>query len=168
MPEGKELKYKTSRVSYTPNYILVLLLLFFLTLVLPSTELLPLNLAPLSSELATIVIVLAALVLVFEPETERVMRQYMVTNNEVVKIEGILVKKSFAIPYQSVADVRVIKGVIGRIFNYGDVDVKGLKDDILMKGMREPEVLYKIIKNKIALMKRPMKRDAKVEKTDKE
>ena len=166
MPEGKVLTYKTSRISYILNYILVLMLIFFLTLVLPSTELLPLDIVPLSSELVVLAIALLALVLLFEPETERVMRQYMVTNNEVAKIEGIFVKKSFAIPYQSVADVRVIKGVIGRAFNYGDVIVKGMKEDLTMKGMREPEVLYKIIQNKIALMKRPVKKGAKIEKAD--
>lgn len=166
IPEEKGLKYKASRVSYIHNYILIVLIVFFLTLVLPSSELLPFEISPWVSQLITLALMLLALALLLEPETEIILRQYLITNTEVTKTEGIIIKKSVSIPYQSVADIRVIKGIAGRVFNFGDIIVKGMKDDIAMKGIREPEVVYRVIENKIALMKRPLKKGAKSEKSD--
>ena len=137
------------------------MLIFFLTLVLPLFEL-----TPWLSQLITLAVMLPALALLFEPEIERILRQYLITNTDVAKIEGIIIKKRIAIPYQSVADVRVIKGIAGRIFNFGNIIVKGMKDDIFMKGIKEPDIIYRMIENKIALMKKPARKGAKSEKAD--
>jgi len=161
IPEEKGLRYKTSRISYIYNYILIIMLIFFLTLVLPLFEL-----TPWLSQLITLAVMLPALALLFEPEIERILRQYLITNTDVAKIEGIIIKKRIAIPYQSVADVRVIKGIAGRIFNFGNIIVKGMKDDIFMKGIKEPDIIYRMIENKIALMKKPARKGAKSEKAD--
>lgn len=144
--EERALKYKTSRISYISNYFLsILLVLFFFFLI-----------SYLRSEwisIAAFIFFLIILFLITEPEWEKAVRKYEITNNEVVKIEGIITKKIINIPYQSIADVKVFKGVIGRIFNFGNVEIKGIKNDIVMKGVREPEIIGKIIENKISLFK---------------
>ena len=159
-PKERGVKYKTARISYITNYIIIVLLLFFLTL-LHSFEL-----DPQILQLASLGIIFFVLLLLFEPEAERVLRYYLITNSEIVKIEGIIIKKRITIPYQSIAHVRAVKGVWGRIFNFGTILVKGIKDDIVMKGMKEPDVISRMMENKIALMKRPARKGAKIEKSD--
>jgi uncharacterized membrane protein YdbT with pleckstrin-like domain len=92
---------------------------------------------------------LIMVVLFEEPEVERLLRYYTITNTEVTKIEGILRKKKYAIPYQSVADVTLNKSIIGRIFNFGTIDVIGFKEGIKMKGMKNPDEIYNMIKQRI-------------------
>lgn len=159
-PREKGLRYKTARISYISNYIIIALLIFSLTF-LPLIEL-----EAKILQLIFLGVMFFILILLFEPEAERVLRNYLITNSEIAKIEGIIVKKRMAMPYQGVADVRVVKGVLGRIFNFGTIVVKGIKGDIIIKGMKEPEVIYRIIENKIALMKKPAKKSTKVEKTE--
>ena len=90
-----------------------------------------------------------------EPEWERILRRYIVTNNEIIKIEGLFTKKKTVIPYQTVADIRVTKTPLGRILNYGTVLVGGFKqgDDIVLKGMRNPDEVYRVIQNKVNLLR---------------
>lgn len=146
--QEKGLRYKTVRISYIQNYFIVILLFVLIALLLPV-----LDLEAWWSKLLILGISSVILILFFEPETERALREYLITNAEVTKIEGIIIKKRISIPYQSVADIRVIKGIAGRIFNFGTVVIKGMKDDIVIKGVKEPEVVYRIIENKIARMK---------------
>jgi membrane protein YdbS with pleckstrin-like domain len=153
IPE-KGLMYKTARISYITNYCIVVLLIVFLFLLWQKFNL-SFTFSPKTVEELTSVLIFFAFFIVIaylieEPAIERLIRQYLVTDDEVVKIEGIIRKKRIAIPYQSVADVRVIKGVIGRIFNFGNIEVSGFKDAITMKGLRNPEEIYRIIQNKIA------------------
>ncbi|MDI6798928.1 MAG: PH domain-containing protein [Candidatus Aenigmarchaeota archaeon] len=144
--QEKGLRYKTVRISYVQNYFIIILLLVLIALLLPALD-------SWWSKLMILCTSFIVLILLLEPEAERVLREYLITNSEVTKIEGIIIKKRISIPYQSVADVRVIKGIAGRIFNFGTVVVKGMKDDIVVKGIKEPEVVYRIIENKIARMK---------------
>jgi uncharacterized membrane protein YdbT with pleckstrin-like domain len=93
-----------------------------------------------------------------QPNIERWMRHYVITNNEIIRVEGIITKKRAAIPFQSVADVRFEKGLVGRIFNFGTVHVTGIGKDnvIIMRGMHNPEEVYNIIRNKINLMRKAL------------
>jgi len=160
IPE-KGLKYKTSRISYIANYFIVALLIIFLFLLWQKFKL-SFTLSPASIEelipvLTFFAFVIVAIYLIEEADVERFMRHYIVTNNEVMKVEGIFRKRKISIPYQSVADVKVEKGVIGRIFNFGTVYVTGVgretANNIVMKGLRNAEEVYKIIQNKINLMR---------------
>ncbi|MEM5834889.1 MAG: PH domain-containing protein [Candidatus Aenigmatarchaeota archaeon] len=144
----EKLKYKTSRISFLFNYFLVILVLILTFLLIPY-----LNFS--FGFLVYYFLFLLILALIFEPEAERAIREYFITNAEVIKVEGILTKKRISIPYQSVADVRVVKGIVGRIFNYGNIIVKGVKDDIIMKGIKNPEAVYEQINRRIESMKRP-------------
>jgi uncharacterized membrane protein YdbT with pleckstrin-like domain len=148
------IKYLTSRIAYIPNYFLVLLALAFLLIFLQKFNfqftLQPKNL----NEAFPIIFLLGFLILISylieEPAIERLIRQYYVTDSEVVKMEGLIRKKRVAIPLQSIADLKVRKGVIGRIFNFGDVEIAGFKDKIVMKGMHRPDEIYRVIKEKIS------------------
>jgi len=164
IPE-KGVVYKTSRVSYMSNYILLILFLLFLSLLWPYLNLnfymIPKTPGELFSTMVIFVFILIATFLVEEPTVERIVRQYVVTNHEVTKIEGLLRKSKISIPYQSVADVRVEQGIIGRILNFGNVVVTGMvrsekaggTEAIIMKGVRNPNETYKVIQNKISLMR---------------
>ena len=154
IPE-RGITYKTSRVAYVQNYILAALLLVLFVLIYLNY---PLNFTffpKTPGEFTPTMIIFIFLIfitfMIEEPTIEQIIRKYIVTNNEVVKIEGLLRKNRITIPYQGVADVRVNKGIVGRIFNFGDIEVTGFKDAIIMKGIRNPEVIHKIIQNKIGM-----------------
>jgi len=146
---------KTSRVSYISNYFLVALVVALLVLVWPHlnlkiffasyTDLIPFAIFSL--------LVVTITFLMEEPSIEQVMRKYIITNNEVIKVEGLIRKKRISIPHGNVADIRVKKGVWGRLLNFGDLEISGMKENIVMKGIRNPDEIYKVIENKISLMR---------------
>ena len=147
----RELVYRTSRISYFLNYTITVLVLAILVLISPMLDIFhnPFHLV------AFFGLVAIASGFAEEPEWEVLFKKYIITNNEIMKIEGIIDKKRTIIPYQSVADVKVTKSFIGRILNFGSVHVRGFKEggDILLKGMRNPEELQAIIRNKINLIR---------------
>jgi len=147
-------EYRTSRISYVPNYFIAALTIIFLLLLWQKYNLTFNTVAATNSELISDLIIFGFIVVIIylieEADMEKILRQYSVTNNEVVKTEGIIRKKRISIPYQSVADLKVNKGVIGRMFNFGDVEVTGVKENIKMKGMKNPEEIYRLLEKKIA------------------
>lgn len=152
--EGKGIVVRRARISYLYNYLLIGLVAFLfvlswfrldLTFSFPPSEILWKNFVVLG-----LVGVIAFLFK--EPVIDRWFRYYLITNGEVILTEGILRKKRIIIPYQSISNVDVYKGIPGRIFNFGDVTVVGFKNRVFMKGIREPEVFYRIINNKISMM----------------
>jgi uncharacterized membrane protein YdbT with pleckstrin-like domain len=147
--------YKTSRVAYMQNYVLAILVAILLILIFPY-----LNFTIFirtAQELISYLIVFGFIIVITfmfeEPTIERWIRRYVVSNNEVMKIEGIIRKKKFAIPYQSIADVKLSKGVVGRIFNFGNIEIMGFKEGISMKGIRNPDEVLRMIENKVNLMR---------------
>lgn len=162
------IEIKRSRVSYFYNYILIILVIVFFALVWGEYEL-TFSLLPTTStvfwkSMVVLGFVAAIGVLLEEPTIYRMFCNYMITNDEVIKIEGIIRKRRTLIPYQSVANVTVYKGVLGRILNFGDINITGFRNNINMEGIREPEVFYRIINNKIAVMRRASSKSGGVEK----
>jgi len=96
-----------------------------------------------------------AILLFLEPEGIIVYKSYKLDPDHISEIKGILVKRITAIPYRSVADQRLKKGIIGRILNYGDLIITGPKAQIRMKGVRRPEMLYKEVEKKLATITTP-------------
>ena len=145
------LVYRTSRIHYFTNYFIVALVSIILIIIFPSLD--------IFSNLLDLIIFFALLAIASgfaeEPEWGRLFRKYVVTNNEIKKIEGLLDKKEIIIPYQSVADVTIKKSFLGRILDVGSVHVRGYKEggDIEMKGMRHPEEIQRIVQNKINLLR---------------
>jgi len=148
-PREKALRYKTSRVSYITNYFLTILVAILFFIIQPYLA------NDLWSTIALSAVLVVISFLILEPEWEIVLREYNITNTEVTKVEGIISKKIVSIPHLNIADITFTKSVVGRIFDFGNVKVRGVKDTIEIKGVRDPEVIYRIIKNKIALTTKP-------------
>lgn len=148
---GEEIRYKTSRISFFYNYILVVLLAFFLIIV---------HSPSLSDSLKSIAILISIpliLILIAEPEFVRVYRYYLLEEENVTMVEGILSKKKLSIPYDQIASTTILKTVLGRILKFGDVNIAGFKSDIVMKGMRRPDEIFEMIEKKIKLSKKRKK-----------
>lgn len=154
VPE-KGTTYKTSRISYVSNYVLVIMAIVLLALIWPQLKV-TLFFTTTRDVIAYGVFALFIVGIVFlmeEPGVEQIMRKYVVTNNEVIKIEGLLRKKRISIPHGNIADIRVKKGIWGRMFNFGDLEITGMKENISMKGLRNPDEIYRIIEHKVSLMR---------------
>jgi len=136
-------KLKESRLSYIQNYFLAFLLLIFLlflqTLKLEEELMVPITFG-----------IFASITFLFlEPEYKRVEKYYLIEEKNIIMEKGIFSKKRISIPYDQVADVSISKSILGRIFKFGDVVVTGVKNQIEMKGMRNPDNLYEKIKARI-------------------
>jgi len=160
IPQGG-LIYKRSRISYVENYIIITLAVVILAMLWPTLgmefSLSPKTTKQFVSTMAVFGFVIVAAALFEEPSIEGFMRKYVVTSHEIVKIEGILAKKRITIPYQSVANIKIHKSVLGRLLNYGTLHVTCVGqagNDIVMKGIRNPDEVYGIIQNKIGLMRK--------------
>ena len=154
MDKIKGIKLKSARISFLPNYFLAVFILCVIFLTYPLLDI------P-SNNFHTLLIfsgIVYASILVQEPEIRRLMRTYFITNNEAIKIEGIIRKNKISIPYQNVTSVSFYKGVLGRIFNFGDVVVKSGSGEIRILGIKDPEQITRIIENKISLTKREGKK----------
>ena len=155
--EEKGLFYKTSRRAYFWNYIIAGLVAVFLVLLVGRFDI-GFSLVPRSLDqmLDTFVILGIASVILFlieEPIMEGIIRKYHITTNEIVKIEGLLRKKRLVMPMQNIADVSIKKGILGRLLNFGDVDIRGFKDEFTMKGMANPEEIQRIVQAKLNLFR---------------
>ena len=144
--------YKTSRFAYFHNYMLIGVVFIIILLILPYLNITG-NILHFGILFGLLIVASA---LTEEPEWERIFRKYILTNNEVIKHDGFIRKKRFVMPFQSIADVQVSKGVVGRIFDFGTVDVVGFKDSLIMKGIKNPEEVQRIIQQKINMQRERM------------
>jgi len=88
-------------------------------------------------------------VIFFEPEGVILYTTYNLETDYVSEMRGFFVKRQTAIPYRNIADERLKKGIIGRIFDFGDIIISGPKTEIVMKGIKAPEKIYKEIEKKL-------------------
>lgn len=151
------IRLQTSRLSYLYTYALALLVAAFFFLATQQFGLAfyvqPQGMAQTLNDVVCIIFFAAFLAFAGEADFERAMRSYVITNTDVVRVEGILRKRRTIIPYQSVSNVTVYKGILGRMLNFGDVNVVCFDAEINMKGVRDPDTFYRIINNKIARMR---------------
>jgi uncharacterized membrane protein YdbT with pleckstrin-like domain len=155
----EEITIKTSRIAYINNYIIALLIIVF-AILFKSTFGLTFTLFPHSlGELVSSFIILGffavAAFLLEQPEWERFTKQYVITLNEVIAIEGLLTKRKIILPYGSISEVTVNKSVFGRMLNYGDLFIGAFRtgSDIHMKGMRNASMIHEIIQNRINMIR---------------
>jgi len=134
--------FKTSRRSFIVNYFLGVGLLLYLFL---SDAVLI-----LSSWLIFFFLILISLFFI-EPECCILYTSYYLKEDNVMEIKGVLSKKRTAIPYSSISNIVLNKGVIGRIFGYGNVTINSFSGDnkITLKGMKNPEKTFKFIEKRI-------------------
>jgi uncharacterized membrane protein YdbT with pleckstrin-like domain len=147
----EEKKYKTSRISFFYNYLLALLLLFFIFFINS------LNLSYVIQAIGLFVALSLIAILISEPEVERTYRYYLLEDENVIMVEGFLSKKKLSIPYDQIAGTTISKSVLGRILKFGDVKVSGFKDEIVMKGVKNPDLVYQQIQEKIKSSKKKKK-----------
>ena len=148
---AEQTKYKTSRISFFYNYLLALLLFLFVFFVNS------LNLSYPIQAISLFVALPLIAILISEPEVERTYRYYLLEEDNVKMVEGIFSKKELSIPYDQIAGTTILKSVLGRILKFGDVKISGFKDEIVMKGMRNPDLLYQKIQERIKSSKKKKK-----------
>lgn len=134
--------FKTSRKSFIVNYFLgigLLLYLFFSDAIL---------ILPQWISFLFIVLISAFFI---EPEFVLLYTTYHLKEDNVMEINGILSKKRTAIPYSSISNIIMKKGIIGRIFGYGNVLVNSFSGEnrITLRGIKHPEKTFKVIEKKI-------------------
>jgi len=148
---AEQTKYKTSRISFFYNYLLALLLLLFVFFVNS------LNLSYPIKAISLFVALPLIAILISEPEVERTYKYYLLEEENVKMVEGIFSKKELSIPYDQIAGTTILKSVLGRILKFGDIKISGFKDEIVMKGMRNPDLLYQKIQERIKSSKKKKK-----------
>ena len=157
--EPKEITLKISRIYFLNNYILAGMVITFLILSYFVFDwrftLFPKTTSDLISTLTVLGIFGIGAVMIEQPEWERYRTRFMITMNEVIKEHGILSKEKVILPYATVADIKVERGVIGRILNYGTLSVSSFKagSDMIMKGIRYPERMHVLIQNRVNLIR---------------
>jgi len=134
--------FNTSRRSFIVNYFLGIGLLLYLFL---SDAVLI-----LSSWLTLFFLILISIFFI-EPESALIYTTYYLKEDNVMEVKGILTKKRTAIPYSSISNIVLKKGVIGRIFGFGSVIVNSFSGEnkISLKGIKYPEKTFKLIEKKI-------------------
>jgi uncharacterized membrane protein YdbT with pleckstrin-like domain len=93
--------------------------------------------------------------LIEQPEWERFTRKYIVSQNDVVEIDGLISKRKIMIPYGSITQVTLKKSFVGRILKYGDLYVSVYSEggSIHMKGIRNATEIHEIIQNRINMVR---------------
>lgn len=69
--------------------------------------------------------------------------------DNITEVKGILTKTQVSIPYRSISGERLSKSFMGRIFNYGNIIITSPNNEINIRGIREPEKLYRMIEEKL-------------------
>lgn len=176
IPE-KGIVYKASPRAYLGNYIIgagvVALALIVVRKFEVAFTLVPSGAGELLNSLVYVAFFGTAAWLFAESFLEGGMRHYVISNSEVVKVEGVLWKRRYAIPYQSVAEVNVVKGLFGRIFNYGTVRVEGMREGgISIRHVSNPDEVRRLLRHRVDAVRpvtlRATKKTARPEKEDKD
>lgn len=146
-----------ARISYFYNYGMIVLVSVLFIISWSSLDLTfsfaPQTLDALWKSMVVLGFVGLLAFLIEEPTIDRHFRYYMITNSDVISVAGIIRKSKLTIPHQSISNVTFYKSIMGRIFNFGDVDVVGFGKKITMKSVPQPEVVYRMINNKISMMR---------------
>lgn len=169
IPE-RGIKYKASPRAYIANYLIAAGLVFVAVVVIRRFEISffmpPATLGELGSTLVYAIFFGAAAWLAAEPLVEGLLRHYLISRSEVVKVEGLVSKRRHSIPYQSVSESRVTKGIFGRIFNYGTIEISSMNEGgISMRHVSDPDEIHRIVQHRVnsvrsALGKRARKQDS--------
>jgi uncharacterized membrane protein YdbT with pleckstrin-like domain len=98
----------------------------------------------------SIIGILIILFIVLQRESTR----YVITNQRVAVRAGIIARNFRALSYLHVTSVTVTQGIIGRIFNFGDIYIKtagsALRWDIKYFAVQDPVSVKKLIENHVA------------------
>jgi len=85
------------------------------------------------------------------PEYTRIDKKYFIKEDNVEEVSGIITKKRNIIPWNLVANVKMKKGIIGAMLDYGDIIISTMsgKENIIMRGISSPEKVLRKFEEKI-------------------
>lgn len=136
------MKIKTSRRSFFTSYVTGTIILILLLILLP-----------LASLPVWFIYVSMVLIIIFflESEIAIIYRTYIIESDKVSEIQGFISKKRIAIPSSKIANTVLKKGIIGRIFRFGDIIITGFAEDdkIILRGIFHPEKILETIEENI-------------------
>ena len=138
------LRYEPTRISFILNYIFSFGIILFLVTFLPFID--------LSSFLHRVFLSLLLVSLVYllvEPEIQKYSKEYYITKDEVAVIERFPRKSSVHISYNDINSVSCKSGILGRILSFGDVLIEGKTARIVMKNVRDPLEIKKVVEYKV-------------------
>ena len=132
------IKFRRSRISFMGNYIVGIVLLLYLFLS---------GLIFTVSKIITIVLLVLIFIFFLEPEEVILNRIYVIDAENISEVRGIFTKKKISIPIISISSQSIDNDVLGELMNYGDVVVSSHTANIKIKGLRNPERVYKKIES---------------------
>ncbi len=161
--------YKATWRGYIGNYLIgagvVVLALLVVTRFDVGFTLSPSSTGELLGTLMYLGFGAVAAFLFLESFIDGLFRHYIVAPTEIVNVKGLVFKKRHAIHYQGVSDINVDKGLMGRIFNYGTLEIKGMNENsIIMRRVENPDEVHRVIRNRIDLSRSPQQRNSRSKK----
>ena len=139
----RKITLKRSRKSFFAGYIFALLfgLIVFSVYVL---DIFPMFIIYLLSFPAVYLFIL--------PEYTILNTRYIIKDENVEGVTGIITKKKTIIPWSLVSNVSMRKSLIGMMLDYGDIIVSSIgseRSGIVMRGINDPEKALRKIEEKI-------------------
>ncbi len=141
---------KTSFISQLFNFMLIFLLIINLLAIVVVYKV---NLLELSiPSLLFFSLVFISLLIINEIVIRR-LYTYEISEAGIKESFILFSKKEVLVPYNNITSVNLKKSVLGRIFNYGDIEITTHDMKITLKGIKNPEVVYQKIKGLLEIFK---------------
>jgi membrane protein YdbS with pleckstrin-like domain len=80
-----------------------------------------------------------SIVLLAFPLLQMLKHGYAVTNKKIIARQGFIVPRIFEIPLREISDIGVGENLIGARFGMGSVMLRGGRDTLLLRGLKNPE-----------------------------
>lgn len=172
MPGGG-ITYKASWRAFVGNYLIGagVLVLAFLVVTRFGVEftLSPSGASELMGTMVYFAFAGVAAWLFAESFIEGLFKHYVVSPTEVVNVKGLVFKKRHAIHYQGVSDIHIDKGLLGRLFNYGTLEIMGMNENsIVMRHIENPDEVHRVIRHRIDASRNPVQHKPHTKKAEPE
>jgi membrane protein YdbS with pleckstrin-like domain len=148
------MKIKTSLVSQLLDIAIILLTLITIVFLKIYYDFEPFK--P-SIQFLLVLLLLAADLYVLNDLIIRRIYTYEIDDAGVKENFTIFSKRETFIPYYNITNVELKKSFIGRMLNYGNVEVSSPQTKIILIGIKDPERIYNKIKEKIEMFKTRIK-----------
>jgi uncharacterized membrane protein YdbT with pleckstrin-like domain len=86
-----------------------------------------------------------------EPEFVIFITDYKLDSEKVTEIKGLIAKKKTSIPYRNISQIVMKKGIVGRLFDFGNITLissAGPQNIIVLRSLRHPEKYLEMIEKK--------------------
>ncbi len=84
--------------------------------------------------------------LILNAEIDRLKLKYIINENELSYEEGIINKLKMNIKLSNIIKIKVKKNLIERLLNYGDIIIETQTTPMILKNVRNPELIAKRIR----------------------